>query len=145
MEERAAKRTWESGRWLVLVLAVGLVVGLVLALVVAVPGSGPPPGPGSPPLPARSVSQAMTVLSTVNIALLVALLVVYSRTYRSTGAPFILGLWVFLFALLLENILDSPLLFAAFDAAPGGLGRFLAFGQLLMCAALAVFLYLSLE
>jgi hypothetical protein len=87
----------------------------------------------------------MVVLSTVSIAFLLALLVVYGRTYRTTGAPYVLGLFVFLLVLLLETVLNSPLLFTAFGVAPGGVSRFLAFGQLLMSVALGIFLYLSLQ
>ena len=67
----------------------------------------------------------------------------YSRS--RSHASFVFGLLVILVALLLENILNSPLLFTAFNAGPGGLGRFLTIGQFLMAVALAVFLYLSLE
>ena len=133
-----------ASRWVLLVLGVGLLVGLALAFVVRVP-VGPSAGPGGPPAHPASVVQRALVLSTVNVALLGALLVVYSRTYRSTHAPFVLGLEVFLLALLLANVLNSPLLFAAFHVGPGALGPLLLFGQLLMAVALATFLYLSLE
>jgi hypothetical protein len=125
---------------------VGFLVGLALSAVVTVPQGPPPSGPGAPPPPAPESSKVMLVLSTVSIALLLALLVVYGRTYRTTRAPYVLGLFVFLFVLLLESVLNSPILFSAFGVGPGnGLGRLLAFGQALMCAALALFLYLSLQ
>jgi hypothetical protein len=133
-------------RWVVIVVVVGVVAGAILALLLTGAPGGPPPGPGGPPLPRGGVSQAMVVLSTVNLALLLALLVVYGRTYGNTRAPFALGLWIILFALLLESSLTSPILFAAFRVGPvGGLGGLLAVGQLLMCVALLLFLYLSLQ
>jgi hypothetical protein len=144
MAAESGRDMWHAGRWMIVVLGVGLLVGLALAFTVHVP-AGPPPGPGAPPVPSTTIAQLALVLSTLNLALLVALLVVYGRTYRTTRAPFMLGLWVFLLALLLENVLISPLLFTAFGAGPGGLGRFLTVGQFLMSVALSVFLYLSLE
>ncbi len=134
-----------AGVWVLLVVVVGVGLGTLLALTLPGPPAGPPSGPGAGPIPPHALNVAMVVLSSVSIALLLALLVVYGRTYRTTRAPFVLGLWVFLLALLLESILSSPLLFTAFGVGPGSLGRFLTFGQLLMCVALTIFLYLSLE
>lgn len=144
MEAEGERGSARSVGWMLLVVLVGLAVGVLLAYTVPLPPGGPS-GPGGPPIPNSTVTRGMIVLSTLSMALLVALLVVYGRTYRNTRAPFILGLWVFLVALLLETVLTSPLLFIAFGAGPGGLGRFLTFGQLLMCVALGIFLYLSLE
>jgi hypothetical protein len=144
MAKHAERSESRAGRWVLLVVGVGLLVGTALAFVIHVP-VGPAPGPGGPPGPSQSVVQAALVVSTVNIALLAALLVVYARSYRSTRASFLLGLWVFLFALLLANLLVSPLLIVAFDAGPGGFGRLLTLGQLLTAVALSIFLYLSLE
>jgi|HubBroStandDraft_4_1064222.scaffolds.fasta_scaffold858250_2 hypothetical protein len=135
--------------WVLAVIVIGLVVGLALALLVPVPaGPGAPPRqPGSPPPPpgAQPFAQAMVVLSSVSIAELLALLVVYGRTYRTTQAPYMLGLFVFLLALLMETLLTSPFLLIAFGTGPGSLGRFLALGQLLMAVALGIFLYLSVQ
>ncbi len=146
MTATASNRNFgKASAWVLLVIGIGLIVGLVLALTLPGPPAGPPGPGGGGPIPPRPLDGAMLVLSTVGIALLAALLVVYARTYRTTRAPFVLGLWVFLLALLAENVLSSPLLFTAFGVGPGGLGRFLTFGQALMCVALSIFLYLSLE
>jgi uncharacterized membrane protein YedE/YeeE len=147
--ERA--KSWDAGRWVLIVLLVGLVVGLVLALVAPTPPAPGPPGPGGggpggPGQGSPSSSRPTLVLSTVSLALLVALLVVYGRTYRTTRAPYVLGLVLFLFVLLVQGILSSPLVFSAVGVGPGsGLGRLLEVAQFLMCAALALFLYLSLQ
>ncbi len=147
MSESASREKSAAGRWVLIVLLVGLVVGLALSETISVPQAPRPGGPGSPPPPPQQhqFSQVMLLLSTVSLALLAALLVVYGRIYRSTRAPYVLGLFVFLLALLFESLLSSPLLFTAFGVGPGGVSGFLAVGQLLMSAALAIFLYLSLQ
>ena len=72
-------------------------------------------------------------------------MVVYARTYRDTRSPQMLGLVLFLVALLLEAILTSPFLFARFGGPPAGADPYLLAGQLFEVAALAIFLYVSLE
>src|SRR5580658_8501911 len=135
---------WSAGIWVLAVVAVGLALGAVLALSVHVP-PGPPPGsPRAPPPAPQALTQAAVLLSTLCLVLLSGLVAVYIRSFRATKAPYVLGLVIFLSALLLETALSSPLLFTAFGTGPGSLSRFLVPSELLESAALAIFLYLSL-
>jgi hypothetical protein len=139
-----------------LVLVVGALAGILLGVVapqVAPPPHGPCSGPvDCPPAPPPRSAAAIfgyphvaVVLACVALATLLALLVVYGRTYRETRAPQILGLLVFLLALLLESVLTSPFLFARFGGAPAGVDPYLLAGQAFEVVALALFLYLSLQ
>jgi len=144
MNEGAKGHPWSAGVWVLIVLLVGLLLGAGLAFAVHVPpNSGPPGPPGSSP-PPIAVTQTVVVLSTLSLVLLAALILVYGRIYRDTRAPYTLGLLAFLAVLLLQTAVNSPLVFTAFGLGPGSLGRFLALGDLLMSAALTLFLYLSL-
>lgn len=154
MNEKAPKTTTSLNAvaTVLLIVAVGLIAGVVLfaAEPSVVPPSLPqcPPGPGCPmsaPSSGFGYVQAAVILSTLAMALLAALFVVYARTYRETRAPFILGLLFFLLALLLETVLTSPFVFTGLGLPPGRLAPYLTFGQLFMDAALAIFLYLSLQ
>jgi hypothetical protein len=145
MEAEPKKSSWNAAAWVLLVVAVGLAAGAGLALAIHVPMNPPPSGPPGPPPPPASATQLNVVLSTLSVVLVGALLIVYGRIYRSTRAPYVLGLLVFLGALLAGVVLNSPLLFAAFQLGPGNLGRFLAWSDLLMSVGLAIFLYLSLQ
>lgn len=135
-------RSWDPAVWVGVVLAVALLAGGILAWLVPVPKGGGPPGP---PLPPDWSIRAGVLLSTVSLVLLLALLSVYARNYRATRAPYTLGLAVFLGVLFVESAVSSPLVFSAFGLNPGSLGRFLDAGSLLLDAALALFLYLSLQ
>lgn len=140
-----------------LIVVIGAVAGVVLATaapaVVPPLSCPPPPSPNAPvvPCPASPQNtgsgyvQAEVVLSTLAMLLLVALLVVYVRTYRDTRAPFMIGLVLFLLALLVETVLTSPFIYTGLGFPPGKLAPFLTIGQLFMDAALAIFLYLSLQ
>jgi hypothetical protein len=145
MSEQAKARPWNAAVWVLVVLAIGLVIGVGLALTVHVPQNPGPPGPPGPAPPPIAVTQTSVVLSTVCLVLLGALVVVYGRIFRATRAPYVLGLLVFLVVLLFTTAVNSPLLFTAFGIGPGNLGRFLALGELLLGAALSIFLYLSLQ
>jgi hypothetical protein len=129
--------------WVLLVLVAGLLIGLLLS---ALPDSsvGPRPGHGWG-FRFETHEDVDVILSTVGIALLVALLVVYGRTYSQTGARFALGLTVVLFALLLQSLFTSPLVYGALGTTAAALGPFLMFADLFKAAALTVFLYLSLQ
>ncbi len=145
MTESETKRGAAAGVWVLLVLVVGIVAGLVLAALPA--GTTTVPSPGRGPgwhLTLSSASDYDVVLSTVGIALLVALLVVYTRVYSETKAHFSLGLVIVLFALFLESVLTSPLVYGAFGQTTDGLGTFLALADLFKVIAFVVFLYLSL-
>lgn len=141
-----------------LVVVIGLVGGFVLAL--AVPSVVPPvavcPTPPPPPAPVpvcpsnpqssgSGYVQVSVVLSSLAVALLVSLLIVYLRTYRETKAPYIIGLVLFLLALLVQTVLTSPFVYTELGLPPGKLAPFLTIGALFMDAALAIFLYLSLQ
>jgi hypothetical protein len=145
MYEPKENAAWSAAVWVLIIVAVGLGVGLVAAFTIPIPPAPPPPGPHGGPPPSTAVTQLTVVLSTLCLTLLAGLLVVYGRTYRETRAPYILGLVVFLVALFFETAVNSPLLFSAFGFGPGGLGRFLALSDLGLAAALAIFLYLSLQ
>ncbi len=86
------------------------------------------------------------ILSTISIALLVALLVLYGRTYVATKANFILGLIIVLFALLLQNLTQYPLLHAFVDNTVLEAVTFSSpVSDVFTIVAYTVFLYLSLE
>ena len=127
--------------WLPVVLVVGVLVGLALSYDV------PPPfgywrfGPDQ----FRDVLILHTVLSTVSISLIIALSVIYLKVYAETGARFALGITVVLFALLIQALLQYPLLLDLAGPYPEGQGQFLSFADLFTIAAYTVFLYLSLE
>ncbi len=144
MEAESKGKSWNAAVWVLVVLGIGLAAGAVLAFTLHVPPNTGPGHPGPPPPPAN-VTQTTVLLSTLSMVLVLALLVVYARSYRTTRAPYILGLLVFLAALFGETLLNSPLLFTAFGLGPGNLGRFLALSYLLMSAGLSIFLYLSLQ
>jgi hypothetical protein len=145
MEATPKGRSWNAAIWVLIVVAVGLALGAALALTVHVPPNTGPGGPPQPPPPSVAATQLDVLLSTLTMVLVVSLLVVYGRIYRATRAPYVLGLLVVLGALFLGTVLNSPLLFTAFQLGPGDLGRFLAISDLLMSAGLATFLYLSLQ
>lgn len=154
-----ARRTLNAEALVLLVLLIGIVVGFALsfnsALVPpsnpACPPAPPPPAPAPPcptaPTPSTGFGYAQleVVFSVLAVALVIALLGVYLRTYRETRAPYIVGLLLFLVALLIEIVLTSPFVFVALDVAPGKLAPYQTFGQFFMDAALAIFLYLSLQ
>jgi hypothetical protein len=88
---------------------------------------------------------AHIILSTLGVALLMALLVVYGRVYLQTSANFALGLVIVLTALLLQSILNYPLLLGWFGPIPYGPSFFPSAADVLTVVAYGVFLYLSLE
>jgi len=127
--------------WLPVVLAVGVLVGLALSY------NAPEPFRFS-----RFVSPEFqeiyllhTVLSTTSIALLVALTLIYVRVYAQTGARFALGITVVLFALLIQSLIEYPLILGFAGPFPGGQGTYLSFADVFTIAAYTIFLYLSLE
>ncbi len=145
MDEKKKGSPWNAAIWVLIVEGIGLAVGAALAVAVHVPPNAGPPGPPSPPPPPVAVTQVNVLFSTLALVLLIALVGVYTRIYRTTRAPYVLGLLVVLGALFCETLLNSPLLFAAFGLGPGNLGRFLALSDLLLSAGLSIFLYLSLQ
>jgi len=100
---------------------------------------------GRPPPEFETFENFGLILSTLNVALLVALLVIYARMYSDTGASFALGFVLVLGALLAETVVGSPVLFRLFAIPPGGQTPFLLLAETLKAAALAIFLYLSLQ
>jgi hypothetical protein len=153
MQAKKEKHGVSAELWVMLVLVVGLVVGFALSTSVPSPPStngncnqpGQQPCNNQPTPATPQYHEVGIILSAVSLALLVALLVVYLRTYMATRAPYTLGLAVFLFALLVEDTISSPIVLASFKQGFGDLDPFLAVGQLFLCAALALFLYLSLQ
>jgi hypothetical protein len=145
MSEPTGRHSWSAAVWVLIVLVVGLVVGAGLAISVHVPQNPGPPGPPGPAPPPVAVTQTSVLLSTVCLTLLAALVLVYGRNYLATRAPYVLGLLIFLTVLFVTTAVNSPLLFTAFGIGPGNLGRFLVVSELLLSAALSIFLYLSLQ
>lgn len=146
------RRPWGPWAWVLVVVLVGVVVGVALAASApqTLPPARPPCQPGAAcpapgPKPVFGYPYVAAILAAVGLAALVALLVVYGRTYRETRTPQILGLTVFLVALLLETALSSPFVLARFGAVATGLQPFLVLGQFFECVALVVFLYLSVQ
>jgi hypothetical protein len=131
-----------SRLWLPFVLAVGILVGIFLSSFV--PQSLPFFWRYAP-FGLEPVLRFHVVLSTVSIALLVALIAVYVRVYADTGARFALGIVVVLLALLVQSLLQYPLLLGILGPLEVAQGRFLSFADVFTIVAYAVFLYLSLE
>jgi hypothetical protein len=127
--------------WVPFVLAVGIVVGLIASYLA--------PSPFVPfrfgPDQFREVLTWHILLSTVSIALLVALFLVYFRIYAQTGARFALGIMVVLFALLIQQLFQYPLLLGLAGPFPVGQGLYLSFADLFTIVAYTIFLYLSLD
>jgi hypothetical protein len=127
--------------WVPFVLVVGVLVGLVASYFAPSPFVFFRFGPN----PFREVLTLHILLSTVSVALLVALLVVYLRIYAQTGGRFALGIMVVLFALLIQQIFEYPLLLGLGGPFPIGQGPYLTFADLFTIAAYTIFLYLSLD
>ncbi len=132
--------------WVPIVLLVGLLVGSLL--------SYDTPSYIGPFLPGfylilpqwfRDQIILHVILSTVSIALLIALAVIYARLYSQTRARFSLGISVVLFALLVESLIQYPLLIG--HAAPFEQGQtpYLLYSDVFTIVAYTIFLYLSLE
>lgn len=86
-----------------------------------------------------------TTLSGISFTLLTALLIVYIRIYWETRARHALGLTLFLAALLVEPALTLPVFFITFGPPMATIGILLILGRSFLCAALAIFLYVSLQ
>lgn len=149
--EEKRGRALRSLVWVILVILIGAIVGILCFLVIApniVVVGGPPPFFGS-----SSVSKLFTliaehiILSTIGIALLVSLLVVYGRIYRQTRANFALGIFIVLLALLLQAVLDYPVLQLFAIGIPSSQLHYSlpTLGDVFTIVAYSVFLYLSLE
>ena len=127
--------------WVPFVLVLGALIGLVASYFAPSPFVPFRFGPG----PFREILTLHIMLSTVSIALLVALLVVYLRIYVQTGGRFALGITVVLFALLVQQVFEYPLLLGLGGPFPVGQGPYLSFADLFTIAAYTIFLYLSLD
>jgi hypothetical protein len=142
-KERKPSRT--SRKLLVpIIILVGAVLGLVAALNLQSEFPSNPfgfPFPGAPSL----YLEEHVVLSTISLALLAGLVVVYSRSYIITKANFMLGLLIVLFALLLQGLLQYPLLHLAMNIDVGEGDFSSPVSDLFTIIAYSVFLYLSLE
>ncbi|MGI0090490.1 MAG: hypothetical protein ACREBS_02155 [Nitrososphaerales archaeon] len=134
--------------WVPVVLLSGTVVGLLFSVSLdnLFPNSNAPPPFSKEIFVLYFYLQLHVVLSTISIALLIALLVVYGRTYVQTKANFIFGLLVVLLALLLQNLVASPVLHlfvSNIQLMPNQFSSPVA--DLFTIIAYSVFLYLSLE
>jgi hypothetical protein len=146
--EAQAEPAGRAGRfspaaWVLLTLAAGIAGGLLMSAL--------SPAPLLEPRPPReffrlaSHSDVDMLLSSVGIALLAALLIVYVRTYRQTGANFVMGLVFVLLALLVQSAVSSPMLIGVFGHPLGPLASFFLVADVFKSAAFALFLYLSLQ
>ena len=127
--------------WLPVVLIIGILLGLALSLYTPEPFRFlrfvPPDF--------QEIYILHAVLSTTSISLLVALMIIYLRTYAQTHARFALGITVVLLALLIQSLLQYPLILVLGGPFVGGQGRFFSFADIFTIIAYAIFLYLSLE
>ncbi len=152
--EGEAHRRIPAWAWVGLVIAIGALAGLLLFVVAPslakAPESSGPPCQSSPsgctvPVSDDGFAIVGNVLSLVAFALLVALMVHFLRMYRRTRARVMLGFTVFLVALVLEASFASPVLFAGVFATNSRAIILAALSRAALCAALAIFLYLSIE
>lgn len=150
-EKSGEKRSLRSFLFVAIVLLVGIIVGMISFLLVAphiafaanTPFGQiffPPPGSIFPFLAWH------IILSTVSIALLISLVVVYGKTYSQTRARFALGICIVLLALLLEGILNYPIMQLYFGTSPDTMSVSTnSIADVFTIFAYTVFLYLSLE
>lgn len=147
--EQKSRRGMQGLLWVIIVLLVGAVVGIVSFLLIAphlvVVGAPPPFFHGINDL--FTLIAEHIILSTVSIALLVSLVVVYARIYNQTKANFALGIFIVLLALLLEAILDYPILQLFVSGIPQSQLHYSlpTLGDVFTIVAYSVFLYLSLQ
>jgi hypothetical protein len=130
-----------------IIVLIGAVIGLISALDLQTEfpsnGFGPPvPGQGFGPY---EYLQYHIILSSISLALLAALIVVYANSYTKTRANFLLGLLVVLFALLLQGLLENPLLHLFMNGTVVIDAFYSPVSDLFTIVAYSVFLYLSLE
>ena len=138
-DQKGKKAT--SKLWVPFVIAIGVLLGLVFSY------SFPAPFERYEfaPFALDPIFIFHVILSTVSITLLVALLVVYLGVYSKTQANFALGISIVLAALLVESLLEYPLLLGLVGRFAVGHGPFLDTADFFTIIAYAVFLYLSLE
>jgi len=138
-----AQRKWKGPTkiWLPVVVVIGILLGLALSLY--------PPEPFHylrlVPPDFQTIYTLHAILSTTSISLLVALALVYLRTYAQTGARFALGITVVLLALLVQSLIQYPLILGFGGPFVGGQGKFFLFADVFTIAAYALLLYFSLE
>ncbi|MDG6904918.1 MAG: hypothetical protein JRN20_03935 [Nitrososphaerota archaeon] len=130
-----------------IIVLLGAVVGLISAL--DLQAAFPSVGFG-PPVPYRIFGayeylQYHIILTTISIALLIALIVVYAHSYAKTRANFLLGLLVVLFALLLQGLIQDPLIHLFINRTVEIDAFYSPVSDLFTIVAYSVFLYLSLE
>lgn len=130
-----------------IILLLGAVFGLISAL--DLQAEFPRVGFG-PPLPYQMFGpyeylQYHIVLSTISLALLLALIIVYAHSYVKTRANFLLGLLVVLFALLLQGLIQDPLLHLFMNGTVEIDSFYSWVSDVFTIVAYSVFLYLSLE
>lgn len=135
-------RKGPSVLWLPVVLLVGIITGVVLSFFVPEPPFG---YWMYRPFGLEWEIMTHVVLSTVSISLLIALSIVYLKLYSETGARFALGIFIVILALLIQAIIQYPLLLGLAVNFPIAQGRYFSFADIFTIAAYAIFLYLSLE
>jgi hypothetical protein len=126
-----------------LVIAIGVFLGVTLAYLVPLPFGYGPFGPPIDEL--RNLLIVHSILSMVVICLQVALIIVYLKVYSQTGANFALGILIMMLALLLQSLLNSPIILGFVGRYSEEFGPYLSSGDIFTIAAYSIFLYLSLE
>jgi len=86
-----------------------------------------------------------TIISTINIALLAILALIYVNIYIKTRSQFTIGLVIFAFVFLVQNVTSSPFIAAPFGFRAYGLGPFAFLPGMFEFVALTVLLYLSVK
>ena len=132
--------------WLPIVLGIGTLVGALLSSYIQyIPSWLLGPDGYRLSLEIRDALVVQTILSTTIIALLVALGIVYVKVYMETRAMFALGIVAVMGALLIQSLLQYPLVLGLFAQLELAQAPYLSFGDLFSIAAYSVFLYLSLD
>jgi hypothetical protein len=146
MEKQMSSR-FKIGAILTILVAVAVVAALWAQVFLHEPiliRRAPPPG-GFVPGDFEVFYTVFTIISTINIALLVMVLVTYINIYSKTRSPFTIGLIIFAFAFLLNDIASHPFVVGLFSFRAYGLGPFVFLPALFELAALSVLLYLSVR
>lgn len=142
-------RILEPWAWVLLTVGIGIIASILVIFltppILSIGSGGPAPIGPVHHFTFSPYASIGTVLSVISFTLLIALLIVYIRIYWETRASHALGLTLFIAALLVEPALSLPAFFITFGPPIATVGILLLLGHSFMCAALAIFLYVSLQ